>query len=189
VHELDDPIAMTVSVTLLNTGVRDGAEVVQVYVGDRSGILQMPERELRAFSKVDLTAGAAERVELPIARADLEHFHPDAGWVFAGGTMEVSAGSSSRDIRLRASVEVPGNPVEVALTVWSQLRDWMMHPVAGPALRTLIEQRGGVKGRMGDLLSDPVSQDSVLGFPLISVTEFPGFPVAHQEAEEILTRL
>ena len=42
---------------------------------------------------------------------------------------------------------------------------------------------------MGDLLSDPVSNDSVLGFPLISVTEFPGFPVAHQEAEEILTRL
>jgi beta-glucosidase len=59
---------------------------MQVYVGDRSGVLQMPS-ELRAFSKVHLEAGASQRIELPIARADLEHFHPDAGWVFAGGSM------------------------------------------------------------------------------------------------------
>ena len=50
-------------------------------------------------------------------------------------------------------------------------------------LRTLIEERGGIKGRMGDLLRDPVSQDSVLGFPLISVAEFPGFPVSIAEAK------
>jgi beta-glucosidase len=149
----------------------------------------MPERELRAFAQVHVAAGASERVRLPVARADLEHFHPDAGWVFAGGTMEVSVGSSSRDIRQRADVVVPGHPAEVPLTVWSQLRDWMTNPVAGPALRTLIEERGGIKGRMGDLLRDPVSQDSVLGFPLISVAEFPGFPVSIAEAREILTRL
>ena len=188
VHDLDDPIALIVSMTLTNTGGRSGAEVIQVYVGDRSGVLQMPERELRAFSKVHLTAGASERVELPIARADLEHFHPDAGWVFAGGPMEVSVGSSSRDIRLQATVEVPGHPVEVPLTVWSQLGDWMTNPVAGPALRKLIEERGGIKGRIGDLLSDPVSQDSALIFPLISVTQFPGFPVSAEEAQELLTR-
>jgi beta-glucosidase len=188
-HELDDPIAVTVSMTLTNTGVRDGAEVVQVYVGDRSGILQMPERELRAFTKVRLTAGASEHVRLPVARTDLEHFHPDAGWVFAGGPMEVSVGSSSRDIRLRATVEVPGHAPEAPLTVWSPLRDWMANPVAGPALRELIEERGGIKGRMGDLFSDPVSQDSVLGFPLISVIEFPGFPVSGEEANDILARL
>ena len=187
VHDLDDPIALNVSMTLTNTGGRSGAEVIQVYVGDRSGILQMPERELRAFSKVHLTAGASERVELPIARTDLEHFHPDAGWVFGGGPMEVSVGSSSRDIRLQATVEVPGHPVEVPLTVWSQLRDWMTNPVAGPALRKLIEERGGIKGRVGDLLSDPVSQDSALMFPLISVTQFPGFPVSAEEAQELLT--
>ena len=188
VHELDDPIAMTVSVTLTNTGSRAGAEVIQVYVGDRSGVLQMPERELRAFSKVHLTPGASEQVELPISRTDLEHFHPDAGWVFAGGQMEVSVGSSSRDIRLHATVEVPGHPVEIPLSVWSRLGDWMTDPVVGPALRALIEERGGVKGRVGDLLSDPVSQDSALAFPLISVTQFPGFPVTAEEVEDLLGR-
>ena len=39
---------------------------------------------------------------------------------------------------------------------------------------------------MGDLLSDPVSQDSALVFPLISVAQFPGFPVSAEEAQELL---
>src|SRR4029453_12650291 len=107
VHDLEDPMALTVSMTLTNTGDRSGAEVVQVYVGDRSGVLQMPESELRAFSKVHLEAGASQRIELPIARADLEHFHPDAGWVFTGGSMQVSVGSSSRDIRLHTTNDPP----------------------------------------------------------------------------------
>jgi beta-glucosidase len=79
VRDRDDPTAMTVSITLTNTGRRAGAEVVQVYVGDRSGVLRMPERELRAFAKIQLSVGASRRVELPIARTDLEHFHPEAG--------------------------------------------------------------------------------------------------------------
>jgi beta-glucosidase len=189
VHDLDDPTAFTVSVTLTNTGSRDGSEIVQVYVGDRSGVLQMPERELRAFAKVHLTAGGSRRVELPIARSDLEHFHPEVGWVFAGGQMQVSVGSSSRDIRLQTSVDVPGHLVEVPLTVWSQVGDWMTHPVAGPALGRLVEERGGIKGRIGDLLSDPLSQNSALIFPLISVTEFPGFPISTEDAQELLSQL
>jgi beta-glucosidase len=189
VHNLDHPIACTVALSLTNTGARDGAEVVQVYVGDRSGVLHMPERELRAFAKVQLTAGASQRVEIAIARRDLEHYHPEAGWVFAGGQMEVLVGSSSRDIRLQTTVEVPGHPVEVPLTVWSQLGDWMNNPTAGPALRKLIEERGGIKGRIGDLLSDPVSEDSALIFPLISVTQFPGFPISTEDAEELLSQL
>ncbi len=63
----------------------------------------------------------------------------------------------------------------------------MTHPVVGPALHKLIEERGGITGRVGDLLSDPVSQDSALIFPLISVTQFPGFPVSAEEAQELLS--
>ena len=109
--------------------------------------------------------------------------------MFAGGPLHLSVGSSSRDIRLQETVDVPGRPVEVPLTVWSRLGDWMSHPAAGPALRKLIDGRGGVKGRIGDLLSDPVTQDSALTFPLISVTQFPGFPISTEEAENLLDRL
>ncbi len=158
VHNLDHPIAFTVALSLTNTGARNGAEVVQVYVGDRSGVLQMPERELRAFAKVQLTAGASQRVEIAVARRDLEHYHPEAGWVFArrpdggAGRVLIPRHSTADDRRgPRASGRGP-------LTVWSQLGDWINNPATGPALRKLIEERGGIKGRIGDLLSDPVSE-------------------------------
>jgi beta-glucosidase len=59
----------------------------------------------------------------------------------------------------------------------------------GPALQDLIDQRGGLKGRIGDLLSDPVSRDSALIVPLISITEFPGFPLTSDEAEDLLNQV
>jgi beta-glucosidase len=175
-------------VTLTNTGVRQGAEVVQVYVRDHSGVVRLPDRELRAFVKVPLAPGESRRVDVPVLRSDLEHFHPSAGWVFAGGRLDVLVGSSSRDIRAEVEALVPGRPVEVPLTVWSSLGEWLDHPVAGPALRSLIDARGGVKGRMGDLLADPVSRASALGATLIGLCEFPGFPVTGDEAEELLAR-
>lgn len=75
------------------------------------------------------------------------------------------------------------------LTLWSQLGEWLTDPSAGPALRNLIAAQGGVKGRIGDLLSDPVSQDSALIVPLISVVEFPGFPVTVEDARALLEDL
>jgi beta-glucosidase len=126
-------------------------------------------------------------VTLQVLRGDLEHVHPEAGWIFPGGALDVFVGSSSRDLRLRASVEVPGRGYEPPLSTWSSMREWLAHPVAGPALRRLLDERGGVRGRMGDLLSDPVGRDSVLGNPMASLTQFPGFPVTEADAEAILT--
>jgi beta-glucosidase len=182
----DADIAFTVAVTVFNSGHRRGAEVVQVYVRDRTGVLLMPDRELRAFGKIELIPGESTRVELAVRRSDLEHYHPTAGWIFPGGTLDVLVGSSSRDIRLKTTVEVPGEPYEVPLTVWSSLGEWFDHPTAGPALRSVIDSRGGVKGRMGDLLADPVSRNSALGATLIGLCEFPGFPVTGEEAQALL---
>jgi beta-glucosidase len=186
-HDAEDPIALTVTLTLANTGDRDGAEVVQVYVTDRTGLLQVPPRELRGFAKIRLAAGATQRVTVDIPRRDLEHVHPDAGWIFPGGRLDVVVGSSSREPRLQASVQVPGHPYQSPLTNWSPLREWLAHPVAGPAVQRLLDERGGVRGRMGDLLSDPVGRDSVLGNPMASLTQFPGFPLTEADTEAVLT--
>jgi beta-glucosidase len=189
VRELEDPVAFTIALTITNSGSREGAEVVQVYVGDHSGALQMPVRELRGLAKVRLPAGASERVTLDIRRNDLQHVHPEAGWIFTGGEMEVCVGSSSRDLRLRASIEVPGHADELPLTLWSPFREWLAHPVAGPAVRQLIDDHGGVRGRMGDLLGDPVGRDSVLGNPMLALSQFPGFPINEADAEAVLAGL
>ena len=47
----------TAVVTVTNTGKRDGAEVVQLYIRDLVGSITRPVRELKGFEKVFLKAG------------------------------------------------------------------------------------------------------------------------------------
>src|SRR4051794_30674601 len=50
----------TVTVTVANTGTVDGAEVVQVYVGDVESSVARPVRELKGFAKVFLEPGTSQ---------------------------------------------------------------------------------------------------------------------------------
>lgn len=187
VHDLHDPVALTVTVEVTNTGSCAGAEVVQVYVGDRGAALQVPVRELRAFTKIRLGPGERRRVALTVLREDLRHFDTVAcTWVHEGGPALVEVGSSSRDVRHCAEVVLPGQPTEVPLTIWSTYAEWRAHAVAGPALQAVIESRGGIRGRMADLLSDETGRDSVLGVPLQTLLEFPGVPVERGDLDRIL---
>jgi hypothetical protein len=42
---------------------------------------------------------------------------------------------------------------------------------------------------MGDLLGDPVGCDSVLGNPMLALSQFPGFPINEADAEAVLAGL
>ena len=187
VNDITDPVAFTAHLTITNTGERQGAEVVQLYVSDRSGVMTTPDRELRGFAKVALEPAESRALTIEVARRDLEHYHTAVNrWVYAGGPITVFAGSSSRDLRLTADATIPGDPLDVPLTVWSNLREWYAHPVAGPRLKDLIKGRGGLKGRLADLLADEAGQDSVLGQPVLSLIEFPGVPIDDQDVKRIL---
>ena len=59
------------SVTLSNTGSREGTEVVQVYVRDLVGSLTRPVKELKHFERVSLRAGESRRLEVEIPVSDL----------------------------------------------------------------------------------------------------------------------
>jgi beta-glucosidase len=94
-----------------NTGTRRGAEVAQIYLhAAASGVLR-PEQELRAFAKIDLAPGEEREVtlKLPVrAFATFAAKGPEhQGWQIDPGAYEIRAASSSRDIRLRATVTVP----------------------------------------------------------------------------------
>jgi beta-glucosidase len=51
----------------------------------------------------------------------------------------------------------------------------------GPQVQRILDDRGGIKGRMADLLSDETGRDSVLEVPLQSLLEFPGVPLTLQD--------
>jgi beta-glucosidase len=96
-----------VSMSVRNTGSREGAEVVQLYVRDVQSSVDRPVRELKAFRRVVLKPGEAQTVTLPLGPGAMAFY--DEGkkdWVAEPGAFEVQAGSSSRDIRLRGVFEL-----------------------------------------------------------------------------------
>lgn len=92
---------LDVGFDVTNTGKRAGKEVTQLYVRDVYCSLARPEKELKAFAKIELAPGETKTVTLHLDQEAFWFFDPARnGWVTEPGEMEVLIGSSSRDIRL-----------------------------------------------------------------------------------------
>ena len=101
--------ADSVSLTVTNTGVRDGAEIVQVYIAKPGAEIFRPAQELKAFARVPLAAGESRTVTLPLDDKAFRYWNTRTdGWEVEGGRYEVRVGASSADIRLTADVDIRG---------------------------------------------------------------------------------
>jgi beta-glucosidase len=104
---LPDGDAAGLTVRLRNVGSRPGKEVVQVYVSDLESSLPRPPRELKGFAAVHLAPGEAIDVFLALEDRDLAYWDESGGgWRIEPGRFEILVGRSSRDIRLRASLDL-----------------------------------------------------------------------------------
>lgn len=92
--------AITFTVTVKNTGIRQGQEIVQLYISDKKSSLPRPVKELKGFKKVKLAPGEEQVVTLTIDQQALSYFD-DAkhAWIAEPGKFEALIGSSSRDIK------------------------------------------------------------------------------------------
>jgi len=90
---------ITVSVTVTNTGQRDGKEVVQLYIRDLVGSSTRPVKELKGFQKIDLKAGTSKTVSFEISVNDLKYYNYDLKYVTEPGDFKVFIGGNSRDVK------------------------------------------------------------------------------------------
>ena len=68
----DEQISFSVSVK--NTGMREGQEVVQLYISDKKSSLPRPVKELKGFKKIKLAPGEEKTVTLTIDKGALSFF-------------------------------------------------------------------------------------------------------------------
>ena len=102
-----------VEVEVRNIGARAGKEVVQVYVAPLNRPENEAPRQLRAFTKVDLGVGEAEWVSLNLPpRAFAVYDVAAGGWIVRPGAYKIEVGSSSRDIRQSAVIQLEGGRIE-----------------------------------------------------------------------------
>ncbi|MGF6544412.1 glycoside hydrolase family 3 N-terminal domain-containing protein [Paraburkholderia youngii] len=111
------------SFTLDNIGARDGTEIVQIYVRDRHASVARPVRELKAFARVPLAAGASARVRVKLP-VDMLNFTDARGErIVEPGDFDLLVGSSSRDIHLSGTVAVAGSATRTLERNWRMLSE------------------------------------------------------------------
>lgn len=91
--------SMTASVTVTNTGDREGKEVVQLYIRDVVGSVTRPVMELKGFQKIAFKPGETKTVTFRITEEDLKFYNSDLKFVAEPGEFRVFIGTNSRDVR------------------------------------------------------------------------------------------
>ena len=95
-----------VSMTITNSGKVAGEEVVQLYLRDKVGSVVRPIIELKDFQKIKLNAGETKTVKFTIDKQKLSFYNSDLKWITEPGDFDLMIGSSSSDIRLKATFEL-----------------------------------------------------------------------------------
>ena len=110
--DLNEDKALRIPVTVTNTGDRQGAEVVQLYLSQNTPTLRKPVKELKAFQKVYLEPGETKIVELKLERDAFNSWDPGKnGWTAEPGEYKLLIGRSSEEIIFACPLRVTGtNP-------------------------------------------------------------------------------
>ena len=96
-----------VSFDLKNSGKKDGAEAVQVYISQPKASVMRPVKELKAFKKVFLKAGEKQTVELEIKAKDMAFYNEKTqNWTLETGEFVIRNAASSADLKSSVSIRI-----------------------------------------------------------------------------------
>ncbi|HEX5142323.1 MAG TPA: glycoside hydrolase family 3 C-terminal domain-containing protein [Mycobacterium sp.] len=173
-------------VTVTNTGDRAGREVVQFYVGVPTSRVARPPRQLAGFGAAELEPGCSTTVQVLLERDDLVYWDVRVDdWVLECADYRVEVGASSRDIRLRAMVSVPGENAEVPLTLNSSLAEVAGHPeVLRRLLALAAEAMPQMAGAAG--AGNPAMLAMMADIPIGRLTMFSGGKIGRAQLQQVL---
>jgi len=90
--------SITASIVVKNTGLREGKEVVQLYVQDLVGSETRPVKELKGFQKIKLLPGESKTVTFKISSEDLKFYNAALKFDSEPGDFKVFIGGNSKDV-------------------------------------------------------------------------------------------
>ncbi|MDR2150873.1 MAG: glycoside hydrolase family 3 C-terminal domain-containing protein [Spirochaetaceae bacterium] len=124
---LKDTETLTVTVDITNTGKRAGKEIVQLYLEDKTGAALRPIRELKGFEKLSLTPGETKTATFTLDKRSFAWYHTGLGdWYAASGAYDIVIGASSRDLRLRAAVQLTATVPPPFRVDWNTTMDALL---------------------------------------------------------------
>ncbi|MCT2591718.1 glycoside hydrolase family 3 C-terminal domain-containing protein [Streptomyces sp. N2-109] len=99
---------LTATLDVRNTGDREGADVVQLYLTDHVAQVTRPVRELVGYARVSLAAGAACRVRFRLHADRTSFTGRDHQRVVEPGAFTLAVGHSSEELPLSSAFEITG---------------------------------------------------------------------------------
>ena len=110
----DTQSPVELSIDIKNTGKRDGEEVVQVYVSNKTATTIVPITSLKGFKRVYLKQGEKKTVTFTLKPEDFSVTTADAIQVVAPGVFDIAVGGAIPDINTEVrSIEITGNAFEI----------------------------------------------------------------------------
>lgn len=85
--------ALTITVTITNTGERTGKEVVQLYTSDKVASITPDMRRLRRFEKIELAPGESRQVRFTLQASDLAFVNAKNQWITEPGEFSIAIGN------------------------------------------------------------------------------------------------
>ena len=186
--------AMTVSVDVTNAGNRPGKHVVQLYVAPPANARQVrPVHELKGFEKVALQPGETKTLDFTLDDRSFAYYEESMqDWHVESGAYTIQVGSSSRDLPLRALVQVKGKTLPFVFTDFTTVDD-VIASGKSEVLGMIMEQVAkAFGGGMGDPNEDAETTRAMVrammgGMPLHSLASFARLPDGF--VEEIKSKL
>jgi beta-glucosidase len=91
----------TVAFDVTNTGTRAGADVAQVYVGDKHASVPRPVKELKGFARIEVNPGETRHVEVTLDRRAFSYYDvKNHKWTVAPGDFDIYVARSAAEIAL-----------------------------------------------------------------------------------------
>ncbi len=197
--KIKDTDSLTVSLTVTNRGSVFGRETVQLYVAPPAGDVIRPVKELKGFAKVALEPGKSEKVSFELEKRSFAYFNTVINdWYVESGDYGILVGSSSRDIRVRGSVQVKSTVTipwkyDMNSLVGDILRDSKKAGLVKGLLKSMEEVFGQGSGDDGDAAQDAITdemKDAMFKYmPLRNFACFGGGLVTFEELQDIIYKL
>lgn len=105
--KMKDTDEVTVTADIKNVGSVKAKEIVQLYVHAPRSVVFRPVHELRDYCKVELEPGEQRKVTFTLSKRAFAYYNVNIhDWHVYSGTYTIELAASSRDIRLRADIDI-----------------------------------------------------------------------------------
>lgn len=192
-----DQDTITVSFDITNTGTMAGAEIVQLYIQNPEGEEIRPEKELRNFAKIYLEPGETKTVTMELNDRAFSYYHMGIhDWYAESGEYQILIGASSRDIRLRQSIQITSTKtipfIADETTTCEDVERFAKDTAPLDHMLRIsgfAENTGGVENDSMGAGTDELMRNMFSGTPLHSILSFSGEELTYEDIQETIRKL